>query len=123
MKNQNPVFHKMVLLVALLTILMCPLLFIGVRFFPSSMGFLEFILCPSGMHLEQETEMAADPEGEDEEVQVTSLVCTDAHRKVDITTRMLIILFGVGILGVSLLVSWTLISPDKEPDVPDITME
>lgn len=87
------------------------------------MGFLEFILCPSGMKLEQETEMAADPEGEDEEVQVTSLVCTNLHRKVDITSRMLVILVGVGILGVGLLVAWALISPIKEPDVPRITMD
>ena len=123
MITQNPVFRKILMLVALLTILMCPLLYIGVSFFPASIGFLEFILCPAGMQLDQVTEMETDPEGEDEEVRVSSVVCTNANKQVDITPRMLIILVGVGIMGVGLLVTWALFSPDKELEVPEITIE
>jgi len=72
MRKLSPLFHKILLILALFNILMCPLLFVDSVFFPSS---------------------------------------------------MLIILFGVGILGVGLLVTWALIGPNKEPDVPKITME
>ena len=120
MKKQTSVSRKILLKFALFTILMCPLLFIGGVFFPSSLGFLEPILCPSSMHLEQLTESISDPRGN---VTAIYLDCTDGHERVDVTGKMLIILFGVGILGVGLLVTWALISPSKESDVPKITME
>jgi hypothetical protein len=99
---------------------MRPLLFVGGRFFPSSIGFLKPILCPSGMYLESETESISDPRGN---ATASYLVCTDGHEQVDVTGKMLIILFVFGILGVGLLVTWALISPSKEPDAPKITVE
>ena len=120
MKRQTPVSQKILLILALFTILLCPLLFIGGVFFPSSLGFLEPVLCPAGMHLEQLTESMSDAHGN---VTAISLDCTDGYERVDITGKMLIILFGVGIVGVGLLVTWALISPGKESDVPKITME
>ena len=120
MKKQSPLFHKIFLILALFNILMCPLLFIGGVFFPSSLGFLEPVLCPSGMHLEQSTESISDARGN---ATAIYLSCTDGHEHVDATGRTLIILFGVGILGVGLLVIWALISPSKKLDGPKITME
>jgi len=51
------------------------------------------------------------------------MICTDGNEKVDVTGKMLIILFGVAILGVVLLVTWALTGPSKEPDVPDFKSE
>jgi hypothetical protein len=120
MKEQSPVFHRILLILALFNILMCPLLFVGGVFFPSSLGFLEPILCPSGMHLDKLTESIADARGNTTGIY---LVCTDGDEQVDVSGKMLIILFGVGIVGVGLLVTWALISPSKKPDAPKITME
>jgi len=120
MKKRTSVFRNLLLVIALFTILMCPLLFIGGVFFPSSLAFLEPMLCPSDMHLDQSTESISDPRGN---ATASYLVCTDGHEQVDVTGKMLVILFGVGISGVGLLVTWALIGPNKEPDVPKITME
>jgi len=120
MKKQFPIFHKILLILALFNILMCPLLFVGGVFFPSSLDFLKPVLCPSGMLLEQLTESISDARGN---ATAIYLECTDGHERVDVTGKMLIILFGFGIVGVGLLVTWALISPSKESDVPKITME
>ena len=72
------------------------------------------------MHLDQSTESISDARGN---ATAIYLECTDGHKRVDVTGKMLIILFGVGIVGVGLLVTWALINPNKEPDVPKITME
>jgi len=120
MKKPVPVLRKILLIVALLTTLMCPLLFVGGQFFPSSLGFLEPIICPSGMHLDRVTESISDPRGN---ATSSNIICTDGQEDVDVTGKMLIILFGVAILGVGLLVTWVLTGPSKEPERPKITIE
>lgn len=119
MKKQSPVFLRILLIIALFSTLMCPLLFVGGVFFPSSLGFLEPILCPSGMHLDKLTKSISDARGN---ITGNYLVCTDGYEQVDVTGKMLIILLGFGVLGISLLVTWALISPSKAPDAPKITM-
>jgi hypothetical protein len=78
------------------------------------------MLCPSGMHLDQLTESISDPRGN---ATASYLICTDGREQVDVTGKMLIIHFGVGIVGVGLLVTWALMDLNKEPDIPKITME
>lgn len=104
---------------ALLNILMCPMLFIAGEFFPNSLGFLEPIICPSGMHLDRTTESISDPRGN---AIASFSICTDGHEQVDVTGKLLVILFGVAILGVALIVTWALTGPSKEPGVPKIKM-
>ena len=72
------------------------------------------------MYLDQSTEFISDARGN---ATAVYLECTNEHGRVDVTGKMLIILFGVGILGVGLLVTWALISPSKESDASKITME
>jgi len=120
MSKSGTVLRKIFLIIALLTTLMCPLLFIGGQFFPSSLGFLEPVVCPSGMHIDQVTESISDPRGN---ATSSNIVCTDGQEEVDVTGKMLIILFGVGILSVGLLITWALTGPSKEPEMPKMTME
>ena len=108
------VLRKTLLILSLLSILMCPLLFIAGQFFTDSLNFLEPVICPSGMHLGRITESISDPRGN---ATASYLVCTDDNEQVDVTGKMLVILFGVAILGVILLVTWALTGTDKEPDV------
>jgi hypothetical protein len=114
------VLRKILLVLSLLSILTCPLLFIAGQFFTSSLSFLEPVICPTGMHLDQETESISDPRGN---ATASYLVCTDDNEQVDVTGKMLVILFGVAILGVALLVTWALTDSGKEPDVSGIKME
>jgi len=113
-------FRKILLIFALFTILMCPLFFIAGQFFTSSLSFLEPVICPSGMHLDQETESISDPRGN---ATASYSICTDGNEEVDVTGKILVMLFGVAILGVTLLVTWALTDSGKEPDVPEIKME
>jgi hypothetical protein len=113
-------FRKIWLIFAVFSILSCPLLFVGGNYFPTSLSFLEPILCPTGMHLDQTTESISDPRGN---ATASYSICTDGNEQVDVTGKMLVILFGVAILGVALLVTWALTGPGKEPDVSGIKME
>jgi hypothetical protein len=72
------------------------------------------------MHLGQTTESISDPRGN---ATAGYLVCTNDNEQADVTGKMLVILFGVAILGVVLLVTWALTDSDKEPDVPGIKRE
>ena len=112
MTERAPVWRKVLLALAILTILMCPFLFVVGRYFPAALGFLEPVLCPPGMQLGSTTESLSDPRGN---VTAGFSVCTDGREEVDATGKLLAILFGVAILGVLLLVVWALSGPAKEP--------
>ena len=120
MAKSTLLLRKILLICSFLIILMCPLLYVAGAFFTSSLSFLEPVVCPSGMHLGRTTESISDARGN---VTASYLICTDGNEEVDVTGKMLIILFGVAILGVALLVTWALTGPSKEPDVPDFKIE
>ena len=110
--NLSSILRKLLLVFALLNILMCPLLFIGGTFFPRALFFLDPVLCPPGMHLDQTVESATDLRGN---ITATNAICTDDHQQVDVTGKMLLILFGLPILGVVLLVVWALSDSSEKP--------
>ena len=114
------VLRRILLIFAFLSILMCPLLYIAGEFFTGSLSFLEPVVCPSGMHLGRTTESVSDARGN---ATASYIICTDGDEEVDATGRMLVILFGVAILGGVLLVTWALTGPSKEPDVPIVKIE
>ena len=120
MTKRTPVLRKALLAGAIFMILMCPVLFVAGNFFPASLGFLEPALCPPGMQLGGTTESLSDPRGN---VTASFSVCTDGREEVDVTGRMLAILFGVGIVGVVSIVAWALSGPTKEPETAKIKME
>ncbi len=120
MAKSTLVLRKILLVFSFLVILMCPLLYVAGEFFPGSLSFLEPVVCPPGMRLVQTTESISDIRGN---TTASSMICTDGNEKVDVTGKMLIILFGVAILGVALLVTWALTGPSQEPDVPDFKGE
>ncbi|MBN1180199.1 MAG: hypothetical protein JXD18_13390, partial [Anaerolineae bacterium] len=97
---------KALLVFALLNILMCPVLFVLGAFAPQALGFLSPVLCPPGMHLDSKTRSQSDLRGD---VVAVNTICTDGDQEVDATGRMLVILFGLPILGVILLVVWALL--------------
>jgi hypothetical protein len=120
MTTRVSLWRKALLAIALLSILLCPILFLAGNFFPSALGFLEPVLCPAGMHLGSKTESLSDPRGN---VTDSYGVCTDGREQVDVTDRLLVILFGVAILGVVLLVAWALTGTEKKPEAPKLRPE
>ena len=109
-KSTTCILRKLLLVISLLNILMCPITFFGMMFFPSKLGFLSPLLCPPGMHLGNETVSESDLRGN---VTATYTTCTDGHQKIDVTGKTLGILFGLPILGVILLVIWALADSGK----------
>lgn len=120
MKTSNPLWRKALLALAVLVILMCPLLFLGVNFAPGSLGVVEALVCPPGMRLGSTTETLNDQRGN---VTASFGICTDGREQVDVTSRLLVLLFGVALLGVALLVAWALSGPAGEPKVPELRAE
>lgn len=120
MKTSNPLSQRLLLYVALLVILMCPLLYIAGEFFPRSLGFLEPIICPAEMHFDLVRESVSDERGN---ATASYLICTDGQEQVDVTGKMVAILFGLGILGAGLLVTWALTGPTKKPERPELKPE
>jgi hypothetical protein len=120
MTQRAPVLRKAVLASAIFMILMCPTLFVAGRYFPASLGFLESVLCPPGMELGSTTESLSDPRGN---VTASYSVCTDGREEVDVTGKLLVILFGVGVVGVVSLVAWALSGPAKDQDDPELKPE
>ena len=110
-KLGKSILQKLLLVFALLNILMCPFVFLAGTFFPRALGFLDPVLCPPGMHLDNETMSQSDVRGN---VTAMYTICTDSHQKVDVTGKMLVILFGLPILGVILLVVWALTDSGKK---------
>jgi hypothetical protein len=116
----NPFFRKIVLLLAILFLMMCPVLFISVQFFPGVVSFLEPVLCPEGTHLASEIEEQEDLRGN---ITASYSVCVGENQEtVDVTGKMLLILACLPTLGVILLVIWAVISPGKKTDTPTITL-
>jgi hypothetical protein len=120
MTTPVPLWRRALLILAVLNVLLCPLLFVGINFFPGSLGFVEALVCPPGMQLGSETETLTDQRGN---VTASYGVCSDGQEQVDVTGRLLALLFGVAILGVALLVTWALTGPAKEPEAPEFKAE
>jgi hypothetical protein len=89
---------------------MCPFVFFAGTFFPQALGFLEPFVCPHGLHLDNETLSQSDLRGN---TTATYTICTDGHQEVDVTGKILLILFGLAILGGILLIVWALQSDEK----------
>jgi hypothetical protein len=114
-KLGKSILRKLLLVLALLNILMCPLMFLAGTFFPRTLGFLDPTLCSPGMHLGNETMSQSDLRGN---ITAMYIICTDGHQEVDVTGKMLVTLFGLPILGVILLVAWAFVDPGKKPKGP-----
>ncbi|HEY2980234.1 MAG TPA: hypothetical protein VGJ22_03560 [Anaerolineales bacterium] len=86
------------LVVGLLFLLACLLLFLAGMFAPRALSFLDAAVCPDGMHLDKQVSQHVNDEGN--LVDSTNTVCVgEGQAPVDITPRMLLILFGLALVG------------------------
>jgi hypothetical protein len=96
------------LVVAVLGLLSCPVLFAAGMFAPRALGFLDPVVCPPGMQLNNASSHQTNNEGN--EVTAVNLVCTAAGAQpVDVTAKILLVLFALPALGVAVLVVRALI--------------
>ena len=91
----------------------CPLAFVFGAFTPENLGFLEPVLCPSDMHLDQVTETQTDLRGT---VVALDAICTDGRQEVDVTGRLALFVCGLPILVGVLLVLPVFFSPSKKQE-------
>lgn len=105
------IWSRRVIIYIVLIMLGCPLSMVLGTFTPENLGFLEPVVCPSGMHLYQVTEVQDGPEGTEVALDV---VCTDGEQKVGATGRMALFVCGGPILVGVLLVLPAFFSPSKK---------
>jgi hypothetical protein len=90
--------NKGLMTLGLIFIFACILLFLAGMFAPRAIGFLDGLVCPDGMQLGKDTQQQVNDEGNT--VDATTTVCVGEGRAaVDVTPRMLALLFGLAIAG------------------------
>jgi hypothetical protein len=108
MSQISGVLRSCLLVVAGLGLLSCPMLFGLGMLAPRALGFLDPVVCPPGMQLNNASSQQTNDEGN--EVTAVNLVCTAAGaRPVDVTGKILLVLFALPALGVAVLVVRALI--------------
>jgi hypothetical protein len=107
------IWSRRVIFYIVFIMLACPLLFALGAFSPENMSFLEPVLCPPGMHLDQVTESQTDLQGT---VIALNAVCTDGEEKVNATGKLALFVCGAPILIGVLLVLPAFFSPSKKQE-------
>jgi hypothetical protein len=114
------IWARRVIFYIVLIMVACPLLMVFGAFTPENLSFLEPIVCPPGMHLDQVTESQTDLRGT---VVALAAACTDGEQKVDVTGKMGLIMCGTPILVGVLLVLPAFFSPSKKQSEPADSQE
>src|SRR6187431_3121673 len=116
MSQISGALRSCLLVVAGLGLLSCPLLFGLGMVAPRALGFLDPVVCPPGMQLNNASSQQTNDEGND--VTAVNLVCTaEGAQPVDVTGKILLVLFGLPALGVAVLLVRALI-PGKAAATP-----
>ncbi len=98
--------NKALLIVGLVFLFACILVFVAGMFAPRAIGFMDGILCPDGMELSNHTLQQLDQDGNT--VDATTTVCVgEGQAAVDVTPKMLALLFGLAIIG-GIFIVWSL---------------
>jgi hypothetical protein len=97
--------NKGLLTVGLVFIFACLLIFLAGMFAPRAIGFLDGLVCPDGMQLGNQTQQRVDQDGNN--VDATTTVCVgEGQSAVDVTPKMLALLFGLAIVG-GVFIAWS----------------
>jgi hypothetical protein len=91
------IFRKLIIIFVLLSLAVCPYVFVGIMFAPQAISFLEPVVCPDDMTMEMESSQRRDSEGTHTSVEV---ICVDNQRDVDVTWKLALIMLGFPALGV-----------------------
>ena len=86
-----------------LFVLACILVFAAGMLAPRSLAFLDGVMCPDGMQLNNQTQQEHDSECN--LVDATTLVCEGSGEPVDATARMLMVEFGLAALAAVFMVA------------------
>jgi len=89
---------KLLVVFLLLTLLVCPYIFVGLMFAPQAIRFLEPLVCPTGMEMEVVHSTGYDEEGES--ILQANIECTDDRDTVQTTWKMFLIMFGIPVIGI-----------------------
>ena len=97
--------NKGLLSIGLVFIFACVFLFVAGMVAPRAIGFLDGVLCPDGMQLNNRVEQQVDSEGNNVDA-VTTVCVGGGQAPVDVTPGMLAILFGLAIAG-GVWIAWS----------------
>src|SRR6188474_3348911 len=114
MSQISGLLRSCLLVVAVLGLLSCPLLFGAGMLAPRALGFLDTVVCPPGMQLNNASSQQTNDEGND--VTAVNLVCTaEGAQPVDVTGKILLVLFALPAFGVAVLIVRALIPGKPAP--------
>jgi hypothetical protein len=97
MSIKSRLIQKLVFIFLLLNLSACPILFVGMVFFPQAVHFLEPVVCPADTNMEVVSEQGLDSDGAFIWVKV---FCIDDRQELDVTWKLFAFMFGLPALGV-----------------------
>jgi hypothetical protein len=111
MSLKSRIYQKLLILFLLLTLSACPLVFVGMLFFPQAISFLEPVLCPDDMQMEVASEQGTDRHGS---YVTAEVLCVGEKQDKDITWKAALIMLGLPALGI--IIYLVMPSPQKNQD-------
>jgi hypothetical protein len=111
MSLKSRIYQKLLILFLLLTLSACPLVFVGMLFFPQAISFLEPVVCPDDMQMEVVSEQGSDRHGS---YVMADVFCIGNKQDIDITWKAALIMLGLPTFGV--IVYLVMPSPSKNQD-------
>jgi len=107
---KNMPLRKIVLGLSIVFILLCPLMFFSGMFMPRALGFLDGIMCPAGSYITnykyEASVKSLHGQNTYSNANVTDLICLDEQgNQIDISWKLLIILFSLPIISGALWAS------------------
>lgn len=112
MAGKSKFSSKLLMVFLVLTLLVCPYIFVGMMFVPQAINFLEPVICPGDMDMKVVQETGYDSDGS---FTKATIECTNGRDTVGATWKMFLIMFGIPAIGIALF----LISPSTKPQEPD----
>jgi hypothetical protein len=101
---KNKSVRKIVLGLSAVFLLLCPLMFLSGMFLPRALGFMDGIMCPAGSYITnykyEASVKSLHGTNTYSNADVTDLICLDEQgNQIDISWKLLIILFSLPIIS------------------------
>ena len=118
MSGKSSALKKLMIGFFLVTLLVCPFIYLGAMFSPNSLSLFEPLVCPQGM----EMQIHPQPEASQRSNLLRSTVeCTNSQETIKANENLLLIMVGIPIFGALAYFSipTSFRKPNKNSPIPD----
>ena len=110
MAGKSKFSSKLLMVFFVLTLLVCPYIFLGMMFVPQAIGFLEPVICPGDMEMDVVSETGYDSDGS---FTRATIECSNGRETVGATWKVFLIMFGIPAIGIALFFMFTPAKPEE----------